>query len=73
LAWRSQPRRIEREEWRSIVEREGGRVVLVFLDAGEEVLRVRIRERAGRDVSVDADRVFVVSERAKLLLWWDDR
>lgn len=55
------------------MEREGGRVVLVFLDAGEEVLRVRIRQRAGRDVSVDADRVFVVSERAKLLLWWDDR
>jgi len=52
------------------VEREGGRVVLVFLDAGAEVLRARIRES---DISVDADRLFVVSERGKLLLWWDDR
>jgi gluconate kinase len=43
-----------RDEWRAIVEEGGGRVVLVYLDAGEEMLWRRIGERRARPVDADS-------------------
>jgi predicted kinase len=49
-----------RDEYKTLIEEEEGRWVLVYLDVDEETLRQRIRER--REGAVDADSAFEVTE-----------
>jgi predicted kinase len=49
-----------RDEYKTLIEEEEGRWVLVYLDVDEETLPQRIRER--REGAVDADSAFEVTE-----------